>query len=37
MFKKRPECIVILSEPKCRKCEHDRHRCTWNGENREIL
>jgi hypothetical protein len=36
-FKKRPECVIISSEPKCRKCEHDRHRCTWNGENREIL
>jgi hypothetical protein len=36
-FKKRPECVVISSEPKCRKCEHDRHRCTWNGANREIL
>jgi hypothetical protein len=36
-FKKRPECIVISSEPKCHKCEHDRHRCTWNRENREIL
>jgi hypothetical protein len=36
-FKKRPQCVVISSEPKCRKCEHDRHRCTWNGENRGIL
>jgi hypothetical protein len=32
-FKKRPQCVVISSEPKCRKCEHNRHRCTWNGEN----
>jgi hypothetical protein len=36
-FKKRPQCVMISSESKCRKCEHDRHRCTWNGENRGIL
>jgi hypothetical protein len=36
-FKKRPQCVVILLKPKCHKCEHDWHRCTWNGENREII
>jgi hypothetical protein len=34
MYKKLPQCVIVL---RCTKCTHDQHKCVWNGEKRNIV